>query len=61
LLLVPWAIDAMVRLACVAHRTNYFERGRIVEDMGPKGLRAGEIVRYVQEGRVRPVYSLTGW
>jgi len=31
-----WAIDAMVRLACVVHGTNYYERGRTVDDMGFK-------------------------
>jgi opine dehydrogenase len=55
-----WAIDAMVRLACVAHGTNYYERGRTVEDMGLEGLRVGEVLRYVEEGRVNPVYALTG-
>ncbi|MGD9100266.1 MAG: NAD/NADP octopine/nopaline dehydrogenase family protein [Anaerolineae bacterium] len=52
-----WAVDAMVRLACVAHGTNYYERGRTVEDMGLKGLRVGEVRRYVQEGKVNPVYT----
>jgi opine dehydrogenase len=55
-----WAIDAMVQLACVAHGTNYYERGRTVEDMGLKGLCVGEVTRYVQDGRVNPVYSLAG-
>ena len=50
-----WAIDAMVRLACAAHGTNYYERGRTVEDMGLKGLRVSEVTRYVQEGKVNPV------
>lgn len=50
-----WAIDARVRLACVVHGTNYYERGRTVEDMGLKGLRVGEVTRYVQEGQVDPV------
>jgi opine dehydrogenase len=50
-----WAIDAMVRLACVAHGTNYYERGRTVENMGLKGLRVGEVTRYVQEGQVNPI------
>lgn len=45
-----WATDAMIRLACVIHGTNYYERGRTVEDMGLKGLRVSEIKRYVQEG-----------
>jgi opine dehydrogenase len=50
-----WAIDAMVRLACVTHGTNYYERGRTVENMGLKGLRVGEVTRYVQEGQVNPI------
>lgn len=53
-----WAADAMIRLACVAHRTNYFERGRTVEDMGLKGLRVSEVKRYIQDGEINPVYSL---
>jgi hypothetical protein len=52
-----WAIDAMIRLACVVHGTNYYERGRTVRDMGLKGLRVGEVRRYVQEGKVRPIYA----
>jgi hypothetical protein len=40
----------------VAHGTNYYERGRTVEDMGLKGLRVGEVTRYVQEGLVSPVH-----
>jgi opine dehydrogenase len=55
-----WAIDAMIRLACVIHATNYFERGRTVEDMGLKGLRVSEVKRYIQDGEVNPVYSLAG-
>lgn len=55
-----WAIDAMVRLACVVHGTNYFERGRTAEDMGLKGLRVSEVMRYVAEGQVNPVYDLAG-
>ncbi len=55
-----WAADAMIRLACVVHGTNYFERGRTVEDMGLKGLRVGEVKRYIQNGEVNPVYNLTG-
>jgi opine dehydrogenase len=54
-----WAIDAMIRLGCVVHGTNHFERGRTVEDMGLQGLRVGEVTRYVEEGRIRPVYSLS--
>jgi len=53
-----WAIDAMVRLACVVHGTNYYERGRTVEDMGLRGLRVSEVKRYVQEGQINPVHVL---
>jgi opine dehydrogenase len=53
-----WATDAMIRLASVVHGTNYYERGRTVEDMGLKGLRVNELMRYVQEGRVNPVSTL---
>jgi opine dehydrogenase len=53
-----WAINAMIQLACVVHGTNYFERGRTVEDMGVKGLRVSEVMRYVQEEQANPVYTL---
>jgi opine dehydrogenase len=55
-----WAADAMVRLACVIHGTNYYARGRTAEDMGLKGLRLGEVRRYVQEGKIKPVYTTAG-
>lgn len=51
-----WAIDAMIRLACVVHGTNYYEHGRTVEDMGLKGLRVGEVLHYVREGEPKPFY-----
>ena len=52
-----WATDALIRLACVAHGTNYYERGRTVEDMGLKGLRVSEIRQYIQLGRITPPYE----
>jgi opine dehydrogenase len=55
-----WAIDAMVRLACVAHGTNCYERGRTVEDLGLKGLRVHEVMRYAQDGQLNPVHGLAG-
>jgi len=50
-----WAIDAMIRLACVIHGTDYYERGRLTEDMGLKGLCVSEVMRYVQDGQIAPV------
>ncbi len=54
-----WAMDSMARLACVIHGTNYFARGRQAEDMGLKGMRVSEVIRYVQEGQVNPIYTFT--
>jgi len=53
-----WAIDAMIRLACVVHGTNYYRRGRTVEDMGLQGLRVSEVMRVAHDGRIKPVYAL---
>ena len=50
----------MVKLACVVHGTNYYERGRTVEDMGLQGLRVSEVMRYVREGQVTPVHDPAG-
>jgi opine dehydrogenase len=53
-----WATEAMIRLACVVHGTNYFARGRTVEDMGLKGLRVSEVKQYVQLGEIKSIYDL---
>jgi opine dehydrogenase len=55
-----WAVDSMIRLACVAHGTNYYERGRTVEDMGLAGLRVSEVKQYVNEGKINSVYAVNG-
>ena len=44
------AIDSIVRLACIIHKTDYNRRGRTVEKLGIKDLSVGEITRYVNEG-----------
>jgi opine dehydrogenase len=44
------AIDSIVRLACIVHRTDYWRRGRTLERLGIEGLSVGEITRYVMEG-----------
>jgi opine dehydrogenase len=49
-----WATGAMIRLACVIHSTNYYERGRTVEDMGLRGLSVSEVKHYVRTGEVSP-------
>jgi opine dehydrogenase len=54
-----WATDAMIRLACVIHGTNYYARGRTTVDMALQGLRVSEVKRFVQEGIVDPVHAAT--
>jgi opine dehydrogenase len=45
-----WAIDSMIRLSCVLHRTDYFYRGRTLERMGLIGLQISEINALVKTG-----------
>jgi opine dehydrogenase len=44
------AMDSIIRLACIIHKTDYNRRGRTVEKLGIKNLSVGEITRYVNEG-----------
>ena len=44
------AIDSIIRIACIIHRTDYWRRGRTLERLGIKELSVGEITRYVEEG-----------
>lgn len=43
-------MDAIIRLACFIHRTDYWRRGRTVDKLGIDGLSVGELFRYVNEG-----------
>jgi len=45
-----WGIDSMIRLSCVLHRTDYFHRGRKLENMGLTGLQISEITSIVNTG-----------
>lgn len=47
-----WAIDSMIRTACVVHRTDYYHRGRTLESMGLTGLSLGEITNLVNCGSI---------
>lgn len=44
------AMDSIIRLACIIHKTDYNRRGRTVEKLGIKNLSVGELTRYVNEG-----------
>ncbi len=44
------AMDAIVRLACIVHRTDYWKRGRTVDKLGIGDLSVGELTHFVNEG-----------
>jgi opine dehydrogenase len=43
-------MDAIIRLACIIHRTDYWRRGRTLDKLGINNLSVGELTRYVNEG-----------
>jgi opine dehydrogenase len=43
-------IEAIVRLACIIHRTDYWRRGRTVDSLGIADLSVSELTHYVNEG-----------
>jgi len=43
-------MDSIIRLACIAHRTDYWRRGRTLKSLGIEHLSVSEFQRYVQEG-----------
>jgi len=43
-------IDAIIRLACIVHRTDYYRRGRTTENLGIHQLSVSELTKYVMEG-----------
>jgi opine dehydrogenase len=44
------AVDSIIRMACIIHRTDYWRRGRTVDKLGLGDLSVGELTRYVNEG-----------
>lgn len=43
-------IDAIIRLGCIIHKTDYWRKGRTIEKLGIKGLSVDELRSYVNEG-----------
>ena len=43
-------MDAIIRLACIVHRTDYWRRGRTVEKLGLSDLSVSELTAYVNDG-----------
>ncbi|MFH1634095.1 MAG: NAD/NADP octopine/nopaline dehydrogenase family protein [Chloroflexota bacterium] len=40
-------MDSIIRLACIAHRTDYWQRGRTLDRLGIEHLSVSELTRYV--------------
>ena len=40
-------MESIIRLACIAHRTDYWQRGRTLERLGLEHLSVSELTRYV--------------
>ena len=43
-------IDAIIRLACTVHQTDYWRRGRTLNKLGIEQLSVAELTRYAMEG-----------
>jgi opine dehydrogenase len=43
-------IDAIIKLASIIHRTDYWRRGRTIEKLGINNLSTDELIHYVTEG-----------
>ena len=43
-------MDAIIRLACIIHRTDYWRRGRTLDKLGIDRLSVGEMTQFVNEG-----------
>jgi opine dehydrogenase len=44
------AMDSIIRLACIAHQTDYWRRGRTLDKLGIEQLSVNELARYVNDG-----------
>ena len=44
------AIESIIHLACIIHRTDYWRRGRTLDKLGIERLSVSELTRYVTEG-----------
>lgn len=45
------AMDSIIRLASIIHRTDYYRRGRTLDKLGIDHLSIGELTTYVTEGK----------
>lgn len=45
-------IDALIKLANIIHRTDYWRRGRTLDKLGIENLSVSELTKYVNEGEL---------
>jgi opine dehydrogenase len=43
-------MDAIIRLGCIIHKTDYWRRGRTIDKLGINNLSVDELLLYVNEG-----------
>ncbi len=43
-------VDAIIRLACIVHQTDFWRRGRTLDKLGIEQLSVSELTRYAMEG-----------
>jgi opine dehydrogenase len=46
------AMDSIIRLACIIHRTDYWRRGRTVDNLGLNQMSVEELLNYVMVGEL---------
>jgi len=46
------AIEALIHLSCIIHRTDYWRRGRTLDKLGIENLSVSEFMNYVNEGQL---------
>jgi opine dehydrogenase len=51
------AMDSIIRLSSIIHRTDYWRRGRTIDKLGIDNLSVGELTAYVNEGILEGVTS----
>lgn len=44
------AMDSIIRLSSIIHKTDYWRRGRTIDKLGIDNLSVNELVTYVNEG-----------
>jgi len=51
------AMESIIRLGSIIHRTDYWRRGRTVEKLGLEQWSVSELTRFVQEGTIEPAFQ----